>query len=115
MYPKYVEKPQIYKYLLFVIDTPNPGVVNTGIFKDFTFPLNIICSSIKILFKTPEEGSQTTSYVAMSSDLNGISGKYFSDCKESKSNQKSHSTEWQKILWKASKRIVKLTRNDPII
>lgn len=34
-----------------------------------------------LLLQTPEQGAQTTVHVAVSEELEGISGKYFMDCK----------------------------------
>lgn len=88
----------------------HPGSVNTNIFINYPFPFNVLMQTNKYFFKTPEEGSQTTNYVAVSPDLNGISGRYFNDCKEKLSSKTSHNIEYQK-----AKRIVKLTGNDPKI
>ena len=94
----------------------HPGSVGTGIFNNYPFPLKVAFIIMTMLFfKTPEEGSQTTNYVAVSTDLNGISGKYFRECNDKKSSQNSYNIEWQKALWKASEKIVKLTGNDPKI
>lgn len=93
----------------------HPGAVSTRIFSSYPLPLYIFMSIIKFLFKSPEDGSQTSNYVAASPDLNGISGKYFDECKEVKSSKSSYNMEHQKTLWKASKKIVKLTANDPKI
>ncbi|CAG0925570.1 unnamed protein product, partial [Notodromas monacha] len=32
------------------------------------------------LFKTPEEGAQTQIHLAVSEEVEGVTGKYFSDC-----------------------------------
>lgn len=93
----------------------HPGAVNTRIFAAYPFPFNILMMTIKHFFKTPEEGSQTTNYVAVSPDLNGVSGKYFDNCIETETSESSYNMEFQKTLWKASKKLVKLTGNDPKI
>lgn len=59
----------------------HPGMINSGIWRSVPAPLswglNLI---IKIFFKTPEQGAQTTIHLAVSDELNGVSGKYFMDC-----------------------------------
>jgi len=59
----------------------HPGMIDSGIWRSVPAPLswglNFI---IKAFFKTPEQGAQTTIHLAVSDELNGISGKYFMDC-----------------------------------
>lgn len=93
----------------------HPGATNTRIFAAYPFPFSMFMMFAKHFFKTPVQGSQTTNYVAVSPDLNGISGKYFVECKEIESSQGSYNMEYQKALWKASKKLVKLSVNDPKI
>lgn len=93
----------------------HPGSVKTRIFSNYPLPFFCIMWVISRFFKSPENGSQTTNYVVVSPDLNGVSGKYFHNCKQKKSSESSYNMEYQKTLWKASKKIVKLTANDPKI
>lgn len=93
----------------------HPGVVDTGIFRNIPFPLNIISFIVRQYFKTLNEGIQTTLYVALSPELNNVSGKFFRDCKESVPNKKVHNKIWWTALWEASTEMVKLTKDDPQI
>lgn len=93
----------------------HPGVVNTGIWRSIPFPLNILMFIIKQFLKTNNQGIQTILYVALSPELNNVSGKFFRNCKESVPNQKVHNKIWWTALWEASKEMVKLTRDDPQI
>lgn len=65
--------------------------------------------------KTLEEGIQTTLYCALSPELEGVTGKYYRDCKEGTPHKGVHNREWQTVLWEKSKEIVKLSDNDPQI
>lgn len=66
--------------------------------------------------KTPEQGAQTTIYLASSEEVNGINGKYFSDCKENKTLKPCViDAEKSKILWEESLKIAKIQDNDPKI
>ncbi|CAH1404336.1 unnamed protein product [Nezara viridula] len=61
----------------------HPGMIDSGIWRDVPFPLNIPVKIIaKIFFKTPEEGAQTTIHLAVSDEVNEANGKYFMDCRE---------------------------------
>ena len=58
-----------------------------------------------LFFKTAREGAQTTIYCAVSEELEGISGKFFADCKEVKLNVSSQDAE---RLWELSAQLVGL-------
>lgn len=59
----------------------HPGMIDSGIWRNVPAPLswflNII---IKAFFKTPQQAAQTTIYLAVSNEVNGVTGKYFMDC-----------------------------------
>lgn len=93
----------------------HPGVVDTGIWRNIPFPLNIIMFIVKQFLKTLNQGIQTILYVALSPDLDNVSGKFYRDCKESVPNPKVHNKLWWTALWEASKEMVKLTNEDPQI
>lgn len=69
----------------------------------------------RIFLKNLQEGIQTVLYCAMSPDLEGVSGKYYRDCKEGKPHKEAFDVNWQKVLWEKSEKIVKLTKDDPKI
>ena len=56
--------------------------------------------------RTIEKSAKTSVYVASSNDLEGITGKYFSDCKESKTAKMTKNIHKQDILWALSKKLV---------
>ena len=68
----------------------HPGVVRTELgryFMNSSKFINRILYSIMLpfmwlLMKTPEQGAQTTIYCAVAEELENVSGKYYSDCKE---------------------------------
>lgn len=98
------------------VNSLHPGMIDTGIWRSVPFPLNYPMRMItKGFFKTPEQGAQTSIYVAVSEELNGVSGKYFMDCKEHALNAAASDMIKAKKLWEASARIVKLTEQDPKI
>ncbi|KOX76876.1 Retinol dehydrogenase 14 [Melipona quadrifasciata] len=60
----------------------HPGLMNTGIWKKVPPPFSWGLSFLlKVFCKTVEQGAQTTIHLAVSSEVEGISGKYFSDCR----------------------------------
>jgi len=59
----------------------HPGMVDTGIWRNIPIPLSwFLQLTMKSFFKTCKQGAQTTIHVAISEEVNDISGKYFMDC-----------------------------------
>ena len=69
----------------------------------------------KSFLKTIDEGIQTTLFAAMAPQLDGVTGKYLSDCAVIDSRSDTQNRQWQNDFWNASKEMVKLTENDPQI
>ncbi|KAL1137951.1 hypothetical protein AAG570_009646, partial [Ranatra chinensis] len=60
----------------------HPGLVDTGIWRSAPFPLILpLKLALKSFSKNPKEGAQTTIYLAVSEEVEGVTGKYFEDCK----------------------------------
>jgi NAD(P)-dependent dehydrogenase (short-subunit alcohol dehydrogenase family) len=58
---------------------------------------------------TPEEGAETSIYLASSPALVGVSGKYFAKREELESSAESHDEAEAKRLWKESEKLAKLS------
>ncbi|XP_065091553.1 retinol dehydrogenase 14 isoform X1 [Ochlerotatus camptorhynchus] len=93
----------------------HPGVIDTGIWRNIPFPLNMLFKPIQWCLRTPEEGARTTLYLTVSPEVESISGKYFRGCKLTEINDHVQNKELQGKLWEASKPLVKLTEYDPKI
>lgn len=94
----------------------HPGLIDTGIWKSVPAPLSWGLTLInKCFFKTPEQGCQTTVMLAVDEQLAKVSGKYFSDCRESSVSASASDMNRAKKLWEISERMVKLEDNDPKI
>lgn len=93
----------------------HPGTCDSPIWDKAPFPISIIIYFIRKFMKTIEQGIQTILYVALSRDVDGITGQYYRDCKQQKSERRTYRKKWQKILWEESKKIVKISQNDPQI
>lgn len=95
----------------------HPGMIDSGIWRNVPFPLNYPMKLItRGFFKTVEQGAETTIYLATSPEVEGVSGKYFMDCKEAQLNASAMDMGKGLTLWEESKKIVKLNeKSDPKI
>jgi len=71
----------------------NPGFVKTELFDHQGLGMKI---ARNLIAKSPDEGASTGIFVAVHPDLEGVTGKYFSDCKEEKSSDESYDEKIQK-------------------
>jgi NAD(P)-dependent dehydrogenase (short-subunit alcohol dehydrogenase family) len=55
----------------------------------------------------PEKGARTSVYLASSAKVEGISGKYFEECKAMRSSPRSYDQELQEELWRISERLIR--------
>lgn len=94
----------------------HPGMIDTGIYRNVPIPLSWGMQLItKFFFKTPEQGAQTTIYAAVSEKLEGVSGKYFLDCRERDLSSGCKSESKAKKLWELSEKFCNMTATDPKI
>ena len=64
---------------------------------------------MRVILKTPRQGAQTTIYCAVAEELEGVSGKFFGDCREEELvTDVAKDDEVAERLWKVSAEMVKL-------
>lgn len=94
----------------------HPGLIHTGIWKKVPLPLSWVLQFIlNTFFKTPEQGAQTTIHLAVSDEVNGISGKYFADCRIQELSGAITDPAKGKKFWELCETMVKLQPTDPKI
>ena len=59
--------------------------------------------------KNAKQGAETSIYVATSPDLEGVTGRYFTNKRERKSSEESYNKEKQERLWKLSEKLTQIT------
>ncbi len=82
------------------VNTLHPGIVKSSLFSDskgIMKWINII--SEKIFYITPEQGAKTSVYLASSVEVKGVTGKYFSDCKEKELKAIALNKEYRDLVW----------------
>ena len=69
----------------------------------------------RIIGKTVEEGAQTQIYLAVSEEVEGVTGLYFADCKETEPSKNAQDDVEAKKLWEVSAKLVGLNANQQVI
>jgi NAD(P)-dependent dehydrogenase (short-subunit alcohol dehydrogenase family) len=75
----------------------NGGLMRTG--------MNVVQ---KLVAKKPEQGAETSVYLASSPEVEGVTGKYFSDSTETRSSAVSYDVAAQQRLWELSEQMIQI-------
>jgi NAD(P)-dependent dehydrogenase (short-subunit alcohol dehydrogenase family) len=80
----------------------HPGAVGTGFGQNGNWLIKGIFTLARPLFLTPEQGAQTSIYLASSPEVNKVSGKYFHEKKPTQTRASAQDpAEWAR-LWNLS-------------
>lgn len=91
------------------VNVLHPGIVRTNLGRHIHIPLlaRPLFSLVSwAFFKTPLEGAQTSIYLASSPEVEGVSGRYFGDCKEEELLPKAMDEAVARKLWDISEVMV---------
>ncbi len=90
------------------VNALHPGVVASN-FNDGMKGLAHVIGAVIYTFVgiNVEKGAQTTLYLATSPKVEGVSGKYFSDCKEASSSRLSYDVTVRQRLWNVSQELIR--------
>ncbi|XP_059046020.1 retinol dehydrogenase 12-like [Achroia grisella] len=88
----------------------HPGVVDTNmaIVANNQSLLMRIFNLLTPYTKTRWEGAQTTIYLAVSPEVEGVSGNYYSDCRQISTSKLAQDKNLARKLWEVSERLVKI-------
>ncbi|XP_039604106.1 retinol dehydrogenase 14a [Polypterus senegalus] len=95
------------------VNSLTPGIVKTNLGQHINIPFLVkpfFNLATWAFFKTPLEGAQCSVYLACSSDVEGVSGKCFANCKEEELLPKATDDDVAKKLWDISEVMVGLTK-----
>jgi retinol dehydrogenase 14 len=84
------------------VNALHPGYVDTGIPLSSGFLGKIAKLSARLFAQKPEAGAQTSIFLSASSEVEGMTGKYFIDCREVHSSPESYDKSVAKKLWEVS-------------
>jgi retinol dehydrogenase 12 len=84
------------------VNALHPGYVDTGIPLSSGFPGKIAKQFARFFAEKPEVGALTSIYLATSTEIEGVTGKYFIDCKQVNSSPESYDQSNAEKLWQVS-------------
>jgi retinol dehydrogenase 14 len=87
------------------VNTLHPGVVKTEVFREMPF---IVDWLVKLFATSPEKGASTSIYLATSAEVEGVSGKYFKNCREVPSSPETYDQSIAQKLWEVSSELTRL-------
>lgn len=94
------------------VNALTPGIVRTNLGRHVHIPMlakPLFELASKAFFKTPQEGAQTSVYLACSPDVENSQGKCFADCKPQDLLPKATDEDIAKKLWDISEVMVGIT------
>lgn len=86
----------------------HPGSVNTNFGENNRSPMTLLFRLFKPFMRSPEQGADTIVYLAASSQVQGMTGKYLSDRKVMTSSEETYDESLRKKLWEASEELTGL-------
>ena len=90
------------------VNCMHPGAVATNFASTGTTMMQTFFRLFKPLLRTPERGADTIVWLASSPEVEGLTGKFFMDRKDTRSSRLSHDEEAARRLWDESARLVGL-------
>ena len=84
------------------VNALHPGFIATGFARNNGAFYNFGMKLIGLFIRKPDQGAQTSIYLASSPQVEGLTGKYFIDCKAADSSPLSHDQALAQKLWQVS-------------
>ncbi|XP_053689610.1 retinol dehydrogenase 12-like [Sabethes cyaneus] len=92
----------------------HPGTVDTELARHmgtffFLFEHKLVKPLLRLVFKTPRSGAQTSLYTALDEELASESGKYYADCRATVPTKAARDDETASWLWNMSEKMTGLS------
>lgn len=88
------------------VNALHPGFVASNFGKHSSRAIRFFFRITRPFQVSPHEGAQTSIYLASSSEVDGVTGKYFYRCRQKNSSKASYDVEKQRQLWQATESIL---------
>ena len=83
----------------------HPGAVNTRFGTNNSGPMTILFRAFKPFMRTPEQGADTVIWLAASPEVEGVTGRYYSDRKPLEPKKIANDPDARRRLWEESERL----------
>jgi NAD(P)-dependent dehydrogenase (short-subunit alcohol dehydrogenase family) len=93
----------------------HPGIVATNLGADRGWLRARVRNLLKRGMLTAEQGARTSVYLAASPEVEGISGRYYDDCREVRSSEESYDEAAAARLWRISERLTGVRWNASLV
>ncbi len=90
------------------VNAVHPGAVATRLGHNNGRIAALLARVLAPVLRSPAKGAEASLYAAVAPGLDGVSGKYFVNCKERRSSKESYDTEAARRLWELSARMTGL-------
>ena len=91
------------------VNALHPGAVATNIWKGSMGPFSFLGNISRLFLTSPEKGAETPVYLASSSEVKDVTGKYYDHKREKQSSSESQDQVIAKKLWDESERMTGLS------
>jgi NAD(P)-dependent dehydrogenase (short-subunit alcohol dehydrogenase family) len=86
-----------------------PGVVRTNFGRDDAGPaMRLLTPLVRRFMRTPEQGADTSLYLASSPEVEGVTGRYYASRRARRSSRRSYDAELASRLWRVSEELTGL-------
>jgi NAD(P)-dependent dehydrogenase (short-subunit alcohol dehydrogenase family) len=86
----------------------HPGPVRTNFGQNNSGPMALFFRTFKPFMRSPEQGADTLVWLASSPEVDGVSGKYYSDRKEIEAKSVAYDRAARRRLWEISEELTGL-------
>lgn len=91
------------------MNAAHPGAVRTELGENNDAPiLKLLTGLVRPFFRSPERGAETSIWLCSAPELEGVTGRYYSDCEERKPHRRAHDEAAARRLWDESAKLVGL-------
>jgi NAD(P)-dependent dehydrogenase (short-subunit alcohol dehydrogenase family) len=89
------------------VNAMHPGFVRSGFAQNNHGMLATVVKLGQVFARTPERGARTLVYLATSPEVEGVTGKYFHDERETEPSPAAQEAEAARRLWEVSERLAR--------
>lgn len=86
----------------------HPGAIATGLGRNNGVLAKVLLPLVQPFLKTPERGARTSVFLASSPDVDGVSGRYFVDCRAATPSRAALDAAAARRLWSVSEEMTNL-------